>query len=166
MNTVRNITFIACGISIVISMLDIITPEGKFKKQIRLIFAIVFIICIINPILHSKIDFSQFKPEDIKETSQYKMVQETFYSSLSENYTDNLEKALMQKLNINEIKPNEIKVNVNISEDNCIDISEVKIVLAYKYKSSESKVKTLIKDQIGDYPVDITWTEEKHESEN
>ncbi len=160
MEVIRNITFIACFISIVISMLDIVTPDGKFKKQVRLVFALVFIIAVMNPILHSKIDLSDFKAEDIKQTAQYKMVNETFYNSLSENYTENLKKSLTQKLNVNNISPREIAINVNISKDNCIDINEVKIVLALKDKNKQDTVVSIVKNEIGNYPVKITCSED------
>ena len=160
METFRNITFIACFISIAISMFDIITPEGKFKKQIRLIFSLVFIVAIINPILNGHIDFSIADKIDIKETNEYLMVNQTFYDSLADNYSDNIEQLLNQKLLINEIKADEISVNVNINEDNCIDINEVKIVLAVKYKNKTDEVTEIIKNEIGNYPVKITFMEE------
>lgn len=160
METFRNITFIACFISIAMSMLDMITPEGKFKKQVRLIFALVFIIAIVNPILHGHFNFKLDDIVDIKETSEYLMVTDTFYNSLAENYSDNIEQVLNQKLLINEIKANEISVNVNISEDNCIDINEVKIVLAVRLKDKADKTKEIVKNEIGNYPIKITFTEE------
>lgn len=160
MEAFRNITFIACFISIAISMFDMITPEGKFKKQVRLIFALVFIIAIMNPILHGDLDLNIGDKIDIKETNEYLMVTDTFYNSLAENYADNIEQILNQKLLINEIQTKEILVNVNISEDNCIDINEVKIVLAVKFKGKEDIVKEIIKNEIGNYPIEITFTEE------
>ena len=78
----------------------------------------------------------------------------------SENYSDNIEQVLNQKLLINEIKANEISVNVNISEDNCIDINEVKIVLAVRLKDKADKTKEIVKNEIGNYPIKITFTEE------
>lgn len=160
MEVFRNITFIACFISIAISMFDMITPEGKFKKQIRLIFALVFIIAIMNPLLHGHIDFSLDDKIDIRETSEYLMVTDTFYNSLAEKYSNNIEHVLNEKLLINEIKAKEILVNVNINEDNCIDINEVKIVLAIESKEETEKVQKIIKNEIGNYPVEITFTED------
>lgn len=160
METFRNITFIACLISIVISMFDIITLEGKFKKQVRLIFALVFVISVINPILHGKIDLSINENIKIEETEEYVMANNIFYDSLAENYSDNIENILKEKLLINEIKPEKIYVNVNINQDNCIDINEVRIVLALEHKNKTDKVTEIIKNEIGNYPVKITFTEE------
>ena len=163
METLRIIAFLACFLSVAISMLDIIRPDGKFKKQVRLIFSLVFLISIITPIMHNDINLDVLESEDIKQTSEYRAVCDTFYNSLSDNYSDNLEKALCAKLQINNVNPKEISVIVNIDENNCINIIEVQIVLAVQDKNNENKSVKIIQNEIGNYPVKITYVEEENE---
>ena len=56
MDTIKGITFMACFLGIAISMLDIVTPSDKLRKQVRFIFSLVFVIAITT-ILNSKVDF-------------------------------------------------------------------------------------------------------------
>ena len=50
-NVIRNVTIIAGYIGIAISILDFFTPSEKLRKQIKLIFSLVFLIAIASPIL-------------------------------------------------------------------------------------------------------------------
>ncbi len=160
MEAFRGIVLIACLSSIAISMFDIITPEGKFKKQVRLIFSLVFLITIITPIMKNEIelDFDDFT--SIQATAEFAMVQDTFNQSLADGFCENLENSLKYRLSINEINAKEISVIININNNDCIDIIEVKIVLAVQDKNKSDKVKSLIKQEIGEYPVTISFSED------
>lgn len=159
----RSLIFIACFVAIGISMLDIITPEGKFKKNVRFVFSLVFIIVLLKPIVKKEININFSDFDNFEASAEYIYVQNTFYEVLSDNYSDNLTQSLNQKLKVNDISPKKISVNVNIDDNNRIDISEVKIVLAYCDRSKASETKDVIRNEIGDYPVMVSISEDNDE---
>ncbi len=166
MEKLRSLTFIACYLGIAISMLDIITPCDKLKKQIRFIFSMVFIIAIATPLLDGGIDFEVPTIEKIENSEEYIAVTNTYNQSLANSFKQNIENNLKEKLKVNRINPKEILLVVNIDEDNCISISEVNLVLLVQDKSNREKAVNIIKNEIGDLPVNITFSEDDNEQQN
>jgi len=159
MNLIRNITFIACYLGIAISILDIMTPSEKLKKQVRLIFSLVFLIAIATPILKGDIKLDIPTIEPIEQSDEYLAVENTFNESLATNFKNNIEQVLKQKLDISKINTKEISAIINKDDNNCISISEVKIVLAVQDESFNKKITEIIQNEIGNVPVTIKSAE-------
>ncbi len=166
MDTLKAITLIACFLGIAISMLDIITPSEKLKKQIRFIFSLVFIIAITSSILNSEIDFEIPTSKDIEQSEQYQAVMKTYTQNLADNFKTNIEKNLEEKLKINHIGAKKVSLNVDIDGNECISIKGANVVLAKTDKNVSSKVKSVIENEIGSIQVNITYTEENDEQSN
>lgn len=166
MDTLKAVTLIACFLGIAISMLDIITPSEKLKKQIRFIFSLVFIIAITSSILNSEIDFEIPSSKDIEQSEQYQAVMKTYTQNLADNFKTNIEKNLEEKLKINNIGAKKVSLNVDIDENECISIKGADVVLTKTDKNVSSKVKTVIQNEIGNTQVNITYTEENDEQSN
>ncbi len=166
MDTLKAITFIACFLGIAISMLDIITPSDKLKKQMRFIFSLVFIIAITSSILNSEINFEIPSSKDIEQSEQYQAVMKTYTQNLADNFKTNIEKNLKEKLKINNIEAKNVSLNVDIDENECINIKGADVVLAKTDKNISLKVKTVIQNEIGSTQVNITYTEENDEQSN
>lgn len=160
MDTIRNVVFIACFLGIGISMLDIMTPSDKLKKQVRFIFSLVFIIAIATPILKGDINLNVPTIAKVEESDEYQKVISTFNENLKANFKKNIENELLQKLEINNINAKEISANINIDESTCININEVNIVLAVKDSDSSEKVKQIVQNEIGNVPVNTTVEED------
>ncbi len=166
MDTLKAITLIACFLGIAISMLDIITPSEKLKKQIRFIFSLVFIIAITSSILNSEIDFDIPSSKDIEQSEQYQAVMKTYTQNLADNFKTNIEKNLEEKLRINNIGAKKVSLKVDIDDNECISITGADVVLTKTDKNVSSKVKTVIQNEIGSTQVNITYTEDNDEQSN
>lgn len=166
MSTLKAITFIACFLGIAISMLDIITPSEKLRKQIRFIFSLVFIIAITSSILNSEIDFDIPSSKDIEQSEQYQSVMKTYTQSLANNFKTNIEKNLQEKLKINNIGAEKVSLNVDIDENDCISIIGADVVLTKSEKDEYSKVISVIQNEIGSTKVNITYAEDNNEESN
>ena len=123
MSSFSSLIAVACFVSLAISFVDMICPEKKFDKQLKVIFSLVFVIAVINPLIKQDItlDFPEFD-----------MVSEGF-SFEEERYTDevikqiekNIEEGLKTELIEKGIYTEEISVTVNISDNNSISITKV-----------------------------------------
>jgi len=163
METLRNVTFIACYLGIAISILDIMTPSDKLKKQVRLIFSLVFIVAIATPIIKGEVSFEIPTIEPIEQSEEYLAVANTFNESLASNFKKNIELALQQKLEINKINAKEISAIINIEENNCISISEVDIVLAVQDENMKDEITKIVQNEIGNITVKVNVAEENLE---
>ena len=163
MNTLRNVTFIACYLGIAISMLDIITPSEKLKKQVRFIFSMVLIIAIATPLLKGDIKFDIPTIESIENSEEYLAVTKTYTESLANNFKVSIEKNLKEKLEINDISAQEVSLIVNIDEDDCISITEADVVLAVSETNLEAKTISVVQNEIGNTKVKISYAEGNNE---
>lgn len=150
MDTIKGITFMACFLGIAISMLDIVTPSDKLRKQVRFIFSLVFVIAITTAILNSKVDFKIPSSEDIENTEEYKNVMKTYTECLANNFKSNIEKNLNEKLKINNIEAQQVSLNINIDENDSISILGADVILNDSQKNVESKVISVIQNEIGE----------------
>ena len=87
--------------------------------------------------------------QPVHESDEYMEVENTFNESLEFYFKKNIKQALTQKLEVNGLSPKEISVIVNKDENNCISISEVKIVLAVQDEKLIQKAREIIKNELG-----------------
>lgn len=166
METIRYIIMIACFVGIAISMLDIITPEDKLKKQIRLIFSLVFIITIMSPIVKGKVKFETPDLENIKNSDAYLGVTNTYNNALADYFAVNIENNINEKLKVNDIYTKQVDLVTKTDDQQRIDISEVKVSLENNQRNLEKKATEIIINEIGDVPVKYTYSEVKDEQSN
>lgn len=161
MESIRSITFIACFLGIAIAMLDIVTPSEKTKKQVRLIFSLVFLIGIITPIMKADIDLKIPEVSPFEENEAYIQITNQYEKCVLNQFQENILTSLEQTLNASSIFPKEISLNVNIGENNCISISEVNIVLAVQdnYIGMKDEITKIIQKEVGIIPVNFKTME-------
>lgn len=160
MNSIRAITLVACFIGIAIAMLDIVRPSDRLKKQIRLIFSLVFLVAVLSGIMKSEIRLDIPSQEDIENSEKYIAVSKTYTKSLADIFKRNIENNLKEKLEINNIKVCDVSLNVDISENDEISISGADIKLNGNFRSMEGKVRTIIENEIGRTDINIQYEKE------
>lgn len=160
MNAVRSITAIACFVGIAISMLDIIRPSERLKKQVRFIFSLVFLIAVLSGILKNNIKLDIKTQDDIRNSEEYIAVSKTYTQCLADNFRKSIEKNLTEKLEINNINVKDVSLKVDISENDEISIKGADIVLPDNSRSIEDKVRTIIQNEIGRTQIDVHYERE------
>ncbi len=129
METFRSISFTACFLGIVITIFNSLYPSEKFAKQLKITFSLIFILCLIKPVIDGSIEFPEIS-ETVSASSEY-------YSELKDNadnyfidsIENNISSSLKYYLEENGIYIEEIKTSINISENNSISINEVKVTI-------------------------------------
>lgn len=109
------------GITIIaISILEMILPNNKTKKYIRMVMGIYIIFNIISPFIHNKevfdinnIDLDNYKTTEV--TSD--LNQTSMNDRIGELYKEELEKDITKKLNEKGYDINKCQVNVKISDN-------------------------------------------------
>lgn len=159
METVKSLTMTICFVGIAITMLDIITPGEKLKKQMRVVYSLVILLTVATPIVRGdiKLDFSDITA--IESTQAYIEVEEAYQKSLENQFVENIRLAIEQKLLVKNINAEEILISINKEDNNCISISEVNIVLAVQDINKSSEAISIVQNELGNLPVNIKTAE-------
>ncbi|MBQ9658005.1 MAG: stage III sporulation protein AF [Clostridia bacterium] len=166
---------------VIATLIEMILPNGKNKKYIKMVIGIYIIFCIISPFLKNDISFSEYKienvidnysksKENVNQTSMDKRLEELYIEELQKDIAEKLKKkgfvvkkckieaslnATSDDAGINKI---ELKVEKKVTNgDNVQKIDEIEIGISSQNKESntnEADIKT-IKDFLSDeYEID------------
>ena len=129
METFRTVSLTACFLGIVIAVFSSLYPSDKFAGQIKIIFSLIFVLSLIKPIAGGRLDLPEIAETASASADQYAALRdgadEYFIRSVEKNISSSVEAALREI----EIYPEEVETSINISDNYCISISEVKITL-------------------------------------
>lgn len=133
---------------VVVSILEMILPNNKTKKYIRMVMGVYILFTIISPFIKNKqaIDVSNF---DIEKYSNYtsssgKMTQTSMDKRIEELYIDKLEKDISKKVKEQgyDILNCEVKAKLNDSEENS-EISKIKLQVKKNEKNKINQELTI-----------------------
>ena len=83
---------------IIISILEMILPNNKSKKYIKMVMGTYIIFCIISPFIKNKIDLNNIDIEEYAETSTTEVNQESMDKRIEQLYIEELEKDITTKV--------------------------------------------------------------------
>lgn len=148
------------GLAIVIvSILEMLLPNNKNKKYIRMVMGIYIIFNIISPFINNQdvfniedIDIEKYalnEAEEIQTTSE-EVNQTSMNERIKDLYIEELEKDITKKLEEQGYKVNSCEVKVSISdEENETEIKEIKLkVEKNKDKEENNQNETRTEDKL------------------
>ena len=146
MSAFSSVIGIACFVSLAISFVDMICPEKKFEKQLKVIFSLIFVISVAMPFLKGNIilDF----PEIDIVSSDISLKNQHYNDEIIKQIKKNVEEGLQNELLAKNLHTEEISVNVNISDNNSISIS--KVIFYTKNSETEEEIYSEIRKILGD----------------
>ena len=128
------------GIAIVIvSILEMILPNNKTKKYIKMVMGIYILFAIISPFLQNKINLQDLNAENYIETSTKSEVNQTSMDArIEELYVEQLKKDITSKIEQKGYKVNKCEVTASITKD--VNTTKInKIVLKVEKHSSKKE---------------------------
>lgn len=138
MNEIQLVVISAGILAVVMNIFESVYPSEKYAKQMRIIFALIFVLTLVRPITDSIKSLSDAKEsvdvvnENIYESSDNTL--EYFKGSVERNISARLSNILIE----NGIAVKEIKTSINISENGGISINEVKIAAENAAQGAEA----------------------------
>lgn len=148
MDGIRNLVLISCILAVAISLLEMVSPSNRLKKQLRLIFSLIFIIGIVTPIFSGKISFSGINTADLSLKEGYKNVSADIDNELKLQIEENISNRLTEKLEINGYSVKGILTMINILDDKSIVINEVKV--SANSIDEQNNIFSLIHEELGE----------------
>lgn len=158
---------------IVISILEMILPNNKTKKYVRMIFGIYIIFNIISPFIKNR-DILDINTYDFNEYSNYttnqsSLNQSSMDSRIEQMYIEELEKDITEK--VNDLGFNVTTCNVYATfssqeEESRIEKIELTVTKSEEQKEEEQTIENKIVNEIQKIKPINTTIEEKNQTEN
>ena len=152
-NILLNISITA----IITAVFKLLVPEEKNSNQIKLLISCFFIVTVINIFkdCSANIDFSNIINTDF----QYNDYSVVFEKQTADEAANVLRSKIKEQLMLENIIPEKIYIDINISDNSSISISEIKISLGKEYAEKEGEVTDLLCERFG-AKVNITFKEQ------
>lgn len=121
---------------VVVSILEMLIPNNKTKKYIRMVMGIFILFNIISPLVENKdildlnsIDFSEYTT-DYENTTNERVDQTSMNKRIAQLYKEEMEKEIIKKIEEQGFKVNNCEVNVDLQEnDEQSKITKIKLSL-------------------------------------
>ncbi len=119
-----------CIAAIITSIFKILIPGETHKEQLRLVISCFFIITIMNMFMNNT-EFAEIK--EIFETKAiYNDYRQDYEKQTADELANNLRKQLFSELEKENIIPEKIYIDINISDNSSISISTIRLVFPDK----------------------------------
>ncbi|MGN1305162.1 MAG: hypothetical protein ACI4YB_09030 [Oscillospiraceae bacterium] len=148
MNEIQLVIISAGMLAVVMNIFESVYPSEKYSKQMRMIFALIFVLTLSKPLISSieKISDTTESVDVINEniTISPDKTLDYFKGSVERNISSRLYDILAE----NNIEVKEIKTSINISESGSISINEVKIAAENAAQGAEAV--DIVKQETGE----------------
>lgn len=138
--------FSVCVAVVIVTIFSMFTPNGKMEKIMRFTISMFFILIISAPIIGFIKDYKNFEPDNLINNSS--QASNTDYKeNVKDVFIKKVELALKKGLERKQINISDLSVDINITEDNCIEINKVEIFIHKLSKKQESEINKYIKEE-------------------
>lgn len=137
---------------IIVSILEMILPNSKTKKYVKMVMGLYILFSIISPFIENSDKFNfnninlDFYTEDTESTSTY-IDQTSMDNRLNEIYKEELQKDIIQKIQERGYEVESCKVIAHISENDS-GIEKINIKIANKIQKNIDTVESKIVTEI------------------
>lgn len=147
MNDIKQWAVYLCVALIISLIFSILTPNSKLDGGIKFIIGLFIMTSLTVPILPKISSISVSSNVDI--SSDYKdKLNDTYKTIIQKNLTEKIK----SQLNSNDIKINNIDLNINILSDKSISISNLTIYIDKKYQAKEGEIINIINNLVNTKP--------------
>ena len=149
MNEIQLVMISAGILAVVMNIFESVYPAEKYAKQMRIIFSLIFILCLVKPLAGCIESFSDTVEsidvikDDISVSSENTL--DYFKGSVERNISNQM----MDILTDNGIAVKEIKTSINISESGSISINE--ITIAAENAAQGAEIIDIVKRETGEH---------------
>lgn len=145
MSALADIILAFCISLVAIGLVSILVPSGSTEKPMKMLIAITMMAMLMAPFLKGDINWD-FTTENLADN---RSLEDTAVGRARAMAESQMELALSDLLNRNEIEVDEILVNMDICEDGSIFISQISISSDFTSGDEMQAVKNIVKEELG-----------------
>ena len=116
------------------TILQMLLPEGKNKKYIKIVIGIYVLFAVISPVIGKKIDLN-LNEFNLSVNSEESNLDETSQEQINDLYTTNLKQDIISKIKNKGYNCENIKLKTNEN----YEVLEINIIGIYELKDSDEK---------------------------
>ena len=150
LETFRTAILTACIIGIVSTFADFAAPGESMKKQLKMIITSVMILALFTPFVGSEFRISVDAIDDLSEDSTYNRVNEDFEDYYLSQTNSNIEQAIVEKLEAENIYTDKIRIYSQLDEYNAIEITKAEVHAENLSEETKEKITDLIGSALPD----------------
>lgn len=145
MSALADLIFSFCISLVALGLISILIPSGTMEKTMKMLTGIIMIALLLSPFAKGEINLD-FLTENKGTT---RAIQQTSLDRAVAISQSQIELLLKDLLNKNGIEVDEIEVNMDISKDGSIIISQISISSNFTSREEIQEVKNIIKKELG-----------------
>lgn len=145
MSVVQSFVMTSCALSIIFSVISLVVDTSKFEREFKFLLVGIFSIILVRSML--QLDLSFFKGISLSENPYN--TQDSVDNCAVQTSKITLENSIRELLTSNGMICENISIDINITEDNCISINRV-----YLLVNDFSYAKRLIIENFGDLNIE------------
>ncbi len=152
MSGLSTVAIVVCASSMLCSIISNFVTDGSTKKILNLVLG-AFIVCsMLAPVQNLVSGFSMDTYQTYESDFSESTVDEVYQEQVVAQTQSNLEQALVQILEQNNISVNTCKIILSLKDDNSIIISSISIYISQEYTPYVETIKSITKDNFNILP--------------
>ncbi|MCD8328597.1 MAG: stage III sporulation protein AF [Ruminococcus sp.] len=150
MELIKEIIKAFCIIGIILSITEFLLPNNDYKKCVKFIIGLIFIISVVNPFFEDGLSLN-LNIIDSPDLSKIETLEEEVTDALIEDYKESLESSITQMLNEKGIDVSSVDIKATSDEYNNIEIEKIVV----SSDDSEEEIQNVIKDFLETEDIEI-----------
>ncbi len=151
MEMIKTIAINICIVMIITGIFSVLVPSKNFEKILSFAISLFFVCSIAIPLIRGELKFD-FTPQNEYLSSFENDLDMSMDDSVKSLAQNNLTSVIDELLRQNDIIAKKIDVSINITEDDSININNVKIHISENDEIFELKIKEIILREVGITP--------------
>lgn len=145
MTAISSWAIVICIAAVICGVLELLTPSSRMNGILRFVFGGFMLCAVIVPLSELDLDFSAVPPiEDISSS----VVEATNEQSV-EYVKKSIAELVKNKLAEISVEAEEISIDMDIDEDNCINMIKVRLKISTKNLELLEKARSKLTDELG-----------------
>lgn len=145
MTAISSWAVVICIAAVICGVLELLTPSSKMNGILRFIFGGFMLCAVIVPLSEIDLDFSTIPPIDEISSSA---MEDTSKQSV-EYVKNSVAELVKSKLEEIPAEAEEISIDMDIDEDNCINMITVRLKISAEDLQLSEKIRSKITDELG-----------------
>ena len=146
MELIKEIIKAFCVIGIILSITEFLLPSSDYKKCVRFIIGLIFIISVINPFFSDgmKLNLNQLKSPDLNKLEK---LEDEINEALIEDFETSLEESIIKMLKDKDADVSSVDIKASSDEYNNTVIEKITVICSENKDKIENEIKDFLETE-------------------
>lgn len=145
MTAISSWAVVICIAAVICGVLELLAPSSRMNGILRFVFGGFMLCVVIVPLSEIDLDFSAVPPIEDISSSNIEVANEQSVEYVKKSMAE----LVKNKLSEISVEAEEILIDMDIDEDNCINMIKVRLKISAKDLELSEKIRSKIADELG-----------------